>query len=121
MSNNRYWDVLCDFADGTRNVTDEMWKVWRWLAIGLAGFAVFDTTGQLEPLVFAIGVTTIGVCAATAWFFGGLINGLTEKGRSMGGFGKVFTTFMMFLLSLFFPLCIWVMLAKLALPIFVQT
>lgn len=113
----QYWKVLEIGAQSARKFFDELWKIWRWFGIGVLGLRTFDATGSTQALVFGIGMTAIGVAALASWIFGSITPGVTEKGRTSGVLFSVALGFGIFVISIYFAIQLWAMVAMLAIPV----
>ncbi|RJE85033.1 hypothetical protein [Paracoccus onubensis] len=117
MSEN-YWNALETGAQSLRKIIDELWKIWRWFGIGVLGLRAYDATDSTQALIFGIGVTAIGVAALASWIFGGIVPGVTKKGRTSGMIIGVALGFGIFVISIYLAVQLWTMVAILALPVF---
>lgn len=114
----RFWEALTAGAAATRKFTDELWKVWRWFGIGMLGLHTYDATADVRALIFGLGMSVVGVVALASWIFGSIVPGVTRKGRVSGVAAGVAIFLGIFLISVYFAVQLWAVVALLALPVF---
>ena len=114
----RFWDALETGAKWPRQFADDLWKIWRWFAVGILGFLAYELEGSAAAFVFGLVMSTIGVAALASWVFGGIDLGVTAKGRSGGRLMAVILSMGILLLSIYFAVQLWAISVLLALPVY---
>ncbi|GLO72069.1 hypothetical protein MACH17_35860 [Phaeobacter inhibens] len=116
----KFWEALRAGAAATRKFTDELWKVWRWFGIGMLGLHTYDAIGDVRALIFGLGMSVVGLVALASWIFGSFVPGVTKKGRASGALLAVLLALGIFILSIYFAIQLWVIVALLAQPVFLS-
>ncbi|WP_085503217.1 hypothetical protein [Paracoccus sp. J56] len=118
MTSRKTWDDIIGSFQVLRKATDELWKIWRWLGVGLLGLLAYERTGEISTVVFGVMMSAIGVFGAFGWLMEWSILSLTDKGRNSGFLISALLFLLFITICGFFAVMAWVYMTLLALPVF---
>ena len=118
MATRATWNSITELSRATREFTSNLWNGWRWIAVGLAGFATWDASGQEAPFYFGIICSVIGVSTWAFWILELFAGSVTDEAMKFGRMGTVLMATFAFFLSIWLALGFAAVIASLAVTIF---